>query len=344
MVSCTSPWSFGLIASLALFGFSGCTGNTSPDLVVYTALDAEFSEQVLNDFARESGIDVAPKFDTEANKTVGLANAIINEGLPPRCDVFWNNEILNTLRLQERGLLHAYLSPQADRFPAIFRSPDGLWHGFAARARVLLVNTKLVPPDERPGSITDLTNEKWRGRCCIAKPLFGTTATHAACLFAHWGDDKAREFFLRLKQNEVHIVPGNKQVATGVAAGRYAFGLTDTDDAIIAIEQGHPVEIVYPDRQQHELGTLFIPNTVAIIKDTPHLAAATKLVEHLLSAEVETRLAQGRSAQIPLANDVDVPQRIETPRSVKAMPADFAAAARRWDDVHAFLRETFGAD
>ena len=78
--------------------------------------------------------------------------------------MFWNNEILNTLRLEEKGLLDVYRSPAAEAYPEMFRSPDGTWHGFAARARVLIVNTKLVPDGERPKSIYDLADREVEGQ------------------------------------------------------------------------------------------------------------------------------------------------------------------------------------
>src|SRR5439155_21641985 len=123
---------------------AGCWSARSPEVVVYSALDREFAEPVLNEFTRESGIRVLAKYDDESTKTVGLTSALIQEASRPRCDVFWNNEIVNTLRLEQKGLLAAYPSPAAESYPAMVRSPDGAWHGFAARARVLIVNTKLV--------------------------------------------------------------------------------------------------------------------------------------------------------------------------------------------------------
>ncbi len=77
----------------------------------------------------------------------------------------------------------------------MYRSPNGTWHGLAGRARVRLVNAKSVDESERPTSVYDMTDPKWRGKIGLAKPLFGTTATHAACLFAHLGEEKAKEFF-----------------------------------------------------------------------------------------------------------------------------------------------------
>jgi iron(III) transport system substrate-binding protein len=255
--------------------------------------------------------------------------------------VFWNNEILNTLRLQEKGLLAVYQSPAGQSFPEMYRDPDGAWHGFAGRARILLVNNKRVKENERPNSIHDLTDAKWKGQTGIAKPLFGTTATHAACLFAVFGEEDAKDYFRDLKANDVQILGGNKQVAQAVASGQIAFGLTDTDDAIIELEQGAPVTIVYPDRKEDQLGTLFIPNTVCILKDCPHPKAAQKLVDYLLAPPVEERLAAGASAQIPLNPAVTAKLRVETPHTVHAMDVDFAAAAKAWDTAAQFIKDEF---
>ena len=56
------------------------------------------------------------KYDDESTKTVGLTNVIIQEAGRPRCDVFWNNEILNTLRLEEKGLLEPITRRRPTRF------------------------------------------------------------------------------------------------------------------------------------------------------------------------------------------------------------------------------------
>jgi len=319
---------------------SGCWTQRGPEVVCFTALDREFSEPILEQFDSDTGITVLPTYDKESNKTLGLTNILVHQRAQPACDVFWNNEILNTLRLRKLGLLDVYHPAAASDFPAEFRSRDGTWHGFAARARVLIVNTTLVRPERRPSSILDLADPQWRGKAGIAKPLFGTTATHAACLFAHWGDERAKAFFTKVRDN-VKIESGNKGVALAVADGELAFGLTDTDDAIVELERGKPVAIVYPDQEEGGLGTLFIPNTLAIIKGGPNAAEARQLVDYLLSPSVEKRLCEGRSAQIPLNPKVRAKLRVETPHTVKAMKVNFDDAADKWDTAAEFLRDEF---
>jgi iron(III) transport system substrate-binding protein len=339
----------GIAIGAILALLPGCGGSREEagaaprtQVVVYSAQDREFGEPILRAYGQRSGVEVLTKFDVESTKTIGLANDIIAEKARPRCDLFWNNEILNTLRLKERGLLAPFQPSHAGDVPETFKAKDGTWYGFAGRARILIVNTKLVPDADQPGGIKDLLDPKWKGKIGIAKPLFGTTATHAACLFAAWGDEKAKEYYQALKANEVQVLSGNKQVATATGSGQIAFGLTDTDDAMGEVEAGSPVAIVYPDRKPDEVGTLFIPNTLAIIKGAPHPDAARALADHLLTPEVEAALANGPSAQIPLLTSTEASARVETPRTVHAMEADFEAAAKVWNKVAAFLAGEFG--
>jgi iron(III) transport system substrate-binding protein len=329
-----------LLFQLSIAGITTAIGCGS-SVVVYTAQDSEFAEPVFEQFTRATQLKPATKFDVESTKTVGLVNEIIAEAQQPRCDVFWNNEILNTLRLEKLGLLEPYRSPAAEAFDAQWKSPSGMWTGFAARARILIVNKNLAGGDEKPKSIEDLTVPKWRGKIGIAKPLFGTTATQVACLFALMGDEKAKDYFRRLKANDPQILGGNKRVAEAVSAGQLAFGMTDTDDAMVEVEQGMPVEIVYPDQQPDGIGTLFIPNTVMMIKGCPHPEEAKRMIDFLLSPAAEKSLAECPSAQIPLNPNVEAKLRVETPKTMKPMRVDFQAAADKWDDAARFIRDEF---
>lgn len=334
------------------------------EVVVYAALDRQFSEPILEAYEKNTGVRVRAIYDAEATKTIGLVNRIRAERERPRCDVFWNNEIVNTIRLQDEGLLQPVSPPQARNYAAQFRDPEGHWFGFAARARVLLVNTTLVPADARPRSIRDLADRRWRGRVGIAKPLFGTTASHAACLFATLGERDAGALFDAWKANEIVIVSGNKGAAEAVGAGRLAFALTDTDDAVAEVDAGRPVEIVFPDRPgaassapageraaatsgspaddaPRPLGTLVLPNTVMLIRGAPNADEGAALINYLLSPEVENRLAEGGGAQIPLNRLSTSTPRVGRLGDADITPVDLRAAARAFPGAANYIESRF---
>ena len=323
-------------AGLLLVLGAGCQRPTVPQRVVlYCAQDREYAEELLADFTRQTGIAVDLRGDTEANKSVSLVAALLREKEQPRADVFWNNEPLGTLRLATAGVLAEYSSPAAAAFPAWTRHPT--WQAFAARARVIIVHRR-VPQEQRPKTLAELAEPRWQGKAAMAKPLFGTTATHAVCLYADLGPAKARALFARLAER-LTILPGNRDVAEAVAAGRFDVGLTDTDDAVVQLRKGQPIDILYPDQEGQ--GTLFLPNTLALIRGGPNPAGGKALIDFLLRPETERQLAEGPSAQLPLNPQVQARLEIPTPAQVKAWAPDFRQAAERWDEAQTLLRDLF---
>src|SRR5262245_38397678 len=201
---------------------TSCRGANS-QVVVYTSEDQVFSEPILKGFERASGITVRAVYDTEETKSTGVALRIVAERDHPQADVFWANEPLRPAMLRQEGLLAPYRSPNADDIPARYRDAEDYWTGFAARARVILYNTNLVKPGEAPASVRDLADPRWRGRVGLANPLFGTTTTHFAALFALWGDDDVRGLLDAAKANDVRMVSSNGEARDLVASGELSW-------------------------------------------------------------------------------------------------------------------------
>ena len=335
------------IASLLILRLTpwltGCVPRAESHVGVYSSLDRDFATHILDGFERkqvhETG--VVPKFDVESTKTVGLVNLIIAERQTPACDLFWNNEIMHTVRLQKQGLLQPHDWKVEPGWPSEMIASDGTWCGFAARARVLIVNTQLIEsPDAYPRSVAELADPKWAQNCAMARPLFGTTATHFAVLRETQGRDATIDQLQSINENAV-ILSGNKQVAVAVSAGRLAWGLTDTDDAVIEQDLGRPVAIVFPDQQPDQPGTLRIPNTIALIKGAPHAVAAGLLADYLMRPEIEDRLAMGDSSQLPISRQSKYPPRVLPAEPIRWMQADFEQAADDWEDWSAELNQIF---
>lgn len=251
-------------------------------VVVYCAHDSIFADSILRDFSRRSGIALETRYDTEATKSLGLVELLVREKAAPRCDVFWNNELLGTLDLQQQGVLEPYRGPGWERIPPRFKDAGGYWTGFAARLRVEMKR------DGAPAA----------ARFAIAEPLYGTTLTHYSVLWQQWGRERLIAWHRQWRADGVRELNGNAAVKDAVAAGVCDAGFTDTDDFFEAKDAGKPVTM-QPVRLE-DGATICIPNTVAIVRGARHVADARRLVDFLLSAECELALARSASRQIPL--------------------------------------------
>ena len=309
------------------------------EVVVYVSEDQVFSEPILRDFERETGIKVKAVYDTEEAKGTGVMNRLIAEKNNSQADVYWANEPIRAEALKQKGISAPYTSQNAAGIPDTFKDPEGYWTGFSARARVLIVNKKV---EDKPSSILAYVEPRWAGKQVIANPLFGTTTVQMAALFIIWGDEDARKFIDEMKSSDVKISTSNGESADLVASGEFDFSLVDSDDAVNRSRQGKPVEMVYPDQGADEIGCLIFPNAAVLIKGAPHPGNARKLIDYLLSKETERKLAFADCAQIPLHSGVQTPSDVPKIEDVKVMQVAYAGVAQKLQEIQPFLKEWVG--
>lgn len=316
-----------------------CTPGNRNEVVVYTSVDQVFSEPVLQDFEKETGVRVKMIFDTEEAKSTGVMNRLIAEKDNPQCDVFWSGDPIRADLLKQKGITSAYSSPVADDISAVFKDKDSHWTGFSARARVLLYNTDSLDAEDLPSSISDLANAKYHGKFAMANPLFGTTSFHIAALFVFWGDDFAKNWLEEIKKNGVVIATSNGDVKKKVMNGEVVMGLTDTDDANEAVKEGGHVKMIFLDQQG--IGNLINPNTASLIGNSPNPVNGKKMIDYLLSKQTEEKLAIS-CAQMPLHKGVPVPNTVPVLDNIVPMKVDYEATARKLDEIKLYLKQWTG--
>lgn len=289
---------------------AACEEKPEP-VVLYTSVDEAFARQVIDRFTRDSGIAVQMLTDTEAGKTTGLVKRIRSEAAKPQADVFWSGEVFNTILLAREGLLEAYEPPNAADIPARYRDPAHRWTAIGLRARVLAFDREKTPPDALPTRWEQLAEPQHAARLSLANPLFGTTHGHVAAMFALWGEPKARDFLTRLRDGGVRIAAGNSSAVRDVMDGRAAICATDTDDVWVAQRQHASLDLRYLDLGDG--GTLLIPTSVGLVAGCPHRQPARKLVDFLVSAELERLLAGTDSRNIPVREALREELNLELP-------------------------------
>jgi len=325
-----------LIITLVIAILYGCSGKNTNELVVYTTVDQIFSEPILKDFEKQTGITVKALFDTEETKSTGVLNRLIAEKNNPQCDVFWSGDPVRAIILKNKGIIATYNSPVASNIETYFKDKEFHWTGFSARARVLIYDTNLMKPEDVPQSIYDLANERYAGQVAIANPLFGTTSFHFAALFSSLRDEKAKQLLMAFKENKVVIATSNGDVKKRVAQGEVWCGLTDTDDAFTAKNDGDPVDFLFLD--QSGIGNLIIPNTVSLIKKSPNPTNGKLLIDYLLSTATEEKLAIS-CAQMPLHKGVHTPVNIPSLDNITAMKINYDSTAQKLEEIQGILKE-----
>lgn len=329
-----------ILLTILLIGLIGsCTKTDVKEVVVYTSVDQVFSEPILKDFEREKGIKVKAVYDVEASKTTGIVNRLLAEKERPKCDVFWNGEIVRTIFLKRKGILTPYRSPSAEDIPSQFRDKDDYWTGFAVRARVLIYNTEMLKEKDLPKSIFELTDSRWKGKVALAYPLFGTTATHIAAMYSTLGKERTEKYLKALKANDVVIVDGNSVARDLVVEGKLPIAFTDTDDTNVAIQSGKSVKMIFPDSKG--IGTLLIPNTAALIKNCPHPREGKIFIDYLLSRDVEKKLAFSESANMPVRDNIGKPQHVPDFSSITSMEVDYYEVTDNLEEAAEFCQGLF---
>ncbi len=247
-----------------------------PHVVVYTSQDKVYAEELFELFTAETGIEVRAVYDSEAVKTVGIANRLLAEKRRPQCDVFWNNEELRTRQLAAKG---------------VFDETAG-WSAFGYRSRRLVINTNLVSAEKAPRSFNELTNAVWRGKFAMAYPLFGTTATHFMALRSRAVEADWQEWCRALAANQPMIVDGNSVVVRQVGRGEVAIGMTDFDDIAAGQREGYPIVALplSPD-------SLLIPNTVGLVRGGPNPVGGRQFIKWLTNLQALHRLVAANAIE-----------------------------------------------
>jgi iron(III) transport system substrate-binding protein len=286
-IACTENISRPTVVSSPSAGTTEAPVPTITKLVVYSGRGEGLVGSVLQDFDKANS-DI--ELDVRYNKTPALANQVIAEGKQCPADVLW---------FQDSG----YLSALGDRLlplpPALtstidqrFLAGDKRWLGITGRLRVLVYNTDLVKADELPKSLAELAESKWKGKLGWA-PGNASLHAHVSALRHLWGEDKTEEWLKGVKANEPLRFPKNSPQVKAAHAGEISIGWVNhyylhklKTDGFKAANYSFPSE--------NDAGNLLMLSGAAIRSNSKNVAAATRLLEYLVSKKVQTYFSQKR--------------------------------------------------
>jgi iron(III) transport system substrate-binding protein len=197
-------------------------------------------------------------------------------------DVSENGRTTTTLQIAQDHVFDPYGTlPSLDRLKPEFRSDEIRLPVFAIIYGIL-VNTRLVKPEDEPKSWLDLVDPKWKGK--ILSDDFRALGG-GGVLFYVLQERFGRDFMEKLaKQNLMFSreIPANER---RIARGELPIYLPDSLTSIPGLK-GLPVKLVAPTE-----GLPYIGYDLALLKNAPHPNAGRLLMEYYLSQKVQQSFA-----------------------------------------------------
>ncbi len=251
-------------------------------LTVYTTLDPDRLEPYAKRFSRDNpGI----RIDWVRESTGVLTERLLAERYAPQADVIWGLAATHVLRLKAEGMLDAYEPVGLLNLYSRFRDVDHppYWVGMNAWVAVLCLNTvelkfaKVEPPQ----SWKALILPEYKGRIAMPSPVYsGTGFIAVAGWLELYGEEEGWKFMDRLHENVSHYTRSGSRPCTQASRGEVAIGIASAARAAQLRGEGAPMKVALPSE-----GISWGIGTTAIIKGTPRLGAARKLVDWSISEE-----------------------------------------------------------
>ncbi|HCR72795.1 MAG TPA: iron ABC transporter substrate-binding protein [Anaerolineae bacterium] len=158
--------------------------------------------------------------------TAEIAATLLEEGANSPADVFFAQDPGGLGAVTKEGLFAPLPEETLAKVPAEFRSPDGLWVGVSARARVVVYNTELVQPAELPEDIWDFTDPKWNNKIGWA-PSNGSFLAMVTAMRVVWGEERTLEWLQGIQANNPKVFEGNAPIVEAVGNGEVEVGFVN---------------------------------------------------------------------------------------------------------------------
>ena len=216
LASCSSP------AATPAGSASAAPAASDQSVTLYSGRNETLVQPVLDAFTQASGIKVEVRY----GGTAELAAQLLEEGDRTNAHVFLAQDAGGLGAVARAGHFAALPAETLDRVPDAYRDSEGRWVGVTGRSRVLAYNSTLVPADQLPDSVFDLTGPEWRGKVGVA-PTNASFQSFITAMRVQHGEDRTRSFLADLAANEPQIRERNGVIVSDVESGAYPVGLVN---------------------------------------------------------------------------------------------------------------------
>ncbi len=258
-------------------------------VVVYAAYeDSDYLPALFEAFTRETGIPVTVRAGSAAQLT---DDVIANRGSPP-ADVLLTRTVADAWRAADEGALRPITAANMADVAGFLRDPDGLWT--AARMSLIMIAVGEGAALEPPMTYAALGQPLYKGSLCLASSSLPVNRALVAMLIADLGPKPAERVVRGWVRNlALPVFETEEALVEALDAGTCSYGIVSSP--LIAGERILP-EPAYVDVEG-----------IGIARHARYPESAQKLVDWLLSADVQRRHAHDTRAHPAIAHLPDAP-------------------------------------
>ena len=251
-------------------------------VVWYTAVDVKVAEAIAKAFKAaypNIGVDVERSGSERVFQRVNQEYQANIKNV----DVVNSSDASHFLFWKQQKWLAAHTPPDAKKFDAKYRDPDGYYQTWRASLSVAGYNTNLVKDADAPKSYADLLDPKWKGKMAKSHPGYsGTslTGTYAITKALGW------DYLEKLSKQGVQQLQSTTATPKSIASGERAVMVDGNEyNMFMEIDAKSPVKIIYPSE-----GTPFVNSPSAIFAAAPHPNAARVFQNFIFTAPAQQLL------------------------------------------------------
>ena len=265
---------FSVMVVLLTLNIAGTV--SAAGVVLYSSNQPELLDMVTQGFEKKTGIKVT----TVRLGTGEAMKRIAAEKANPLADVFWSGDVAVLEAARDNFMV--YDSPEAKGLPQGYVAKDKRWTAANTHLMILMVNTKLVKPEDMPKTWADLLDPKWKDKVVIANPQkSGSAYAQIYGIYKLYGWDGLTKLI-----NNAKILDSSSLVYKGTAEGEFAVGITMEYAAYRYVAGGSDaVKIVYPAD-----GVISAPEGAAIVAGAKHAKEAKAFFDYLISKDVVSEI------------------------------------------------------
>lgn len=289
------PVAIGAACGRVVVAPSDTSKSEPSSLTVYSGRNETLVGPLLEQFAKDTGIDIQVKY----GGTAEIAATILEEGANSPADVFYSQDAGALGALQTENRLATLPDAALNAVEERFRSPQGKWVGTSGRARVVVYNTETLKPADLPPSVLDFVDPKWKGLIGWA-PTNGSFQAFVSAMRVKLGNDETRAWLKGIMANEPNVYPKNTPTVQAAVDGEIGVGFVNHYYLFrIRAEQGNvPADNYFPPNG--DLGSLVNVAGAGVIAGSKNHAAAEQFVAYLLSQSFQEYFA-AKTYEYPLA-------------------------------------------